>query len=239
MKKPAKPPKIRLFLDTGLGEGQVITLPRETGHYLFNVMRLGAGDKLTLFNGQDGEWVADVSEPRPKSGKLLVCNKLAEQDPLPDIWLAFALIKKARLEYLIEKAVEIGVSRLLPITTEYTDNTRIRDDRLISIATEAAEQSRAMAVPGIAPLQKLDTLLADWPDDRALLFADEAEATGARTPFAPPPAALLIGPEGGFSEKERALIRAHPSAKPVSLGKKILRAETAALVGLALWHDKA
>ena len=239
MNKPAKPPKIRLFLDTGLAEGQEIALSRDMGHYLFNVMRLGLGDRVRLFNGRDGEWVAEVAEPRPKSGMLRISNKLADQDVSPDIWLAFALIRKTRLEFLVEKAVEIGVSRLLPITTEFTDIGRIRDDRLAAIAAEAAEQSRAMSVPEISPVQKLEALLADWPEERALLFADEAEAGGAAQSFAPPPACLLVGPEGGFSERERAIVRAHPAARPITLGKKILRAETAALVGLALWHHRS
>lgn len=229
--------KIRLFVDHALGQGQSVPLSAEQAHYLFGVMRRGVGEKLAVFNGQDGEWLAEVTEAGKRKGVLTIHDRLREQVKLPDVWLLFAPLKKARTDFLVEKAVELGAARIVPVLTDFTNSERVRPDRMRAHAVEAAEQSAGVNVPAIGEPIKLERLLADWPEDRQLIFCDEAMAGQKAGEFGvhEGPAAILIGPEGGFSEAERKRLHALPFASTVSLGPRILRAETAAIAALTLW----
>ena len=237
--------KVRLYVDHPLGQGQTVPLTREQAHYLFGVMRLGEGDAVLLFNGRDGEWRANVAQSGKKGGTLECAEQTAPLRLPPDLWLLFAPIKKARTDFIVEKATELGAARILPVQTEFTNAERIRQDRLQAHAVEAAEQCGGTFVPEVAEIQRLDRLLDDWPADRTLIFCDEALAgpsswekyfggLAERAGAAPPPTAILIGPEGGFSEAERKRLR--EMATSVSLGPRILRADTAAVAALTLWQ---
>ena len=230
-------PKIRLFVEHPLAEEQQVTLSREQAHYLFGVMRLTTGAQVALFNGQDGEFRAEVVEAGKRGGMLVCLDQTAPQSMPPDLWLIFAPIKKARTDFIVEKSVEMGARRILPVQTKFTNSERIRQDRLQAHATEAAEQCGATFVPEVTDLHRLDRLLADWPEGRQLMFCDEAQA-GAhrRLPDTDAPWAILIGPEGGFSDAERARLHALPFAHAVALGPRILRADTAAVAALTLWQ---
>lgn len=229
----SRPIKIRLFVDASLSEGQDVVLSREQAHYLFGVMRQKLGGHVLLFNGRDGEWRATVKEAGKRNGVLECEEKVRPQSNVPDIWLLFAPVKKARTDFIVEKAVEMGVRRITPVFTEFTNSERIRPDRLRAIATEAAEQSRRLCVPSIDEGVKLDRVIGDWPSDRALLFANETEnKLGLRGLSLP--IGVLVGPEGGFSTTEIARILAKPNAMSVSLGPRILRADTAAIAALSL-----
>ena len=234
-----KDAKIRLFVEHPLGQGQSIALSRNQAHYLFGVMRLAVGDSMLVFNGSAGEWRAEVGEAGKRGGALTVqAQTKAQQDP-PDLWLLFAPIKKARTDFIVEKAAEMGAARICPVQTEFTNAERIRQDRLQAHAIEAAEQCGGTFVPEVVDLARLERLLEDWPEERHLMFCDEALAgTASALPGRPggAPWAILIGPEGGFSEAERAWLRALPQAHPVSLGPRILRADTAAVAAMTLWQ---
>lgn len=231
--------KIRLYVDHPLGAGQSVPLTRDQAHYLFGVMRLGVGAAVLLFNGRDGEWLATVADAAKRRGVLSVTEQTRDLQMPPDVWLCFAPIKKARTDFIVEKATEMGAARILPVQTEFTNAERIRQDRLQAHAIEAAEQCGGTYVPDVAPLQRLDRLLSDWPDGRQLMFCDEAEVGAGKTLKAagPGPWAILIGPEGGFSEAERARLAALPFAHVVSLGPRILRADTAAVAAMTLWQS--
>jgi 16S rRNA (uracil1498-N3)-methyltransferase len=232
--------KIRLYVEQPLGEGQTIPLTRDQAHYLFGVMRRGAGDALAVFNGRDGEWRAEVREAAKRGGTLeAVAQSAPQQDP-PDLWLLFAPIKKARTDFIVEKAAEMGAARIVPIQTDFTNSERIRQDRLQAHAIEAAEQCGGTFVPAVTDLHKLDRLLADWPKDRQLMFCDEALVGAGETlgQAGQGKWAILIGPEGGFSDAERAKLHALPFAHAVSLGPRILRADTAAVAAMTLWQRK-
>ena len=230
--------KIRLYVDHPLGAGQSVPLTRDQAHYLFGVMRLGVGAAVLLFNGRDGEWLATVADAAKRRGVLSVTEQTRDLQMPPDLWLCFAPIKKARTDFIVEKATEMGAARILPVQTEFTNAERIRQDRLQAHAIEAAEQCGGTFVPDVAPLQRLDRLLSDWPDGRQLMFCDEEEVGAGKTLAAagPGPWAILIGPEGGFSEAERARLAALPFAHVVSLGPRILRADTAAVAAMTLWQ---
>ncbi|WP_127902708.1 16S rRNA (uracil(1498)-N(3))-methyltransferase [Solirhodobacter olei] len=230
--------KIRLFVEHPLGPGQSVPLTPEQAHYLFIVMRLGVGADLLVFNGKDGEWRAEVAKAGKRDGSLACREQTRVLRPPPDLWLLFAPIKKARTDFIVEKAAELGAARIQPVQTDFTNSERIRRDRLQAHAVEAAEQCGGTFVPGVADLAPLSRLLDDWPEGRRLLWADEALAGPAETlaGLAPGPWAILIGPEGGFSEAERTRLRAAPFVTPVSLGPRILRADTAAVAALALWQ---
>ncbi|WP_094020459.1 16S rRNA (uracil(1498)-N(3))-methyltransferase [Maliponia aquimaris] len=231
-------PKIRLLVEQPLGPEQQVTLSREQAHYLFGVMRLTEGAEVALFNGRDGEWRARVDEAGKRGGMLACVEQTAPLVLPPDLWLLFAPIKKARTDFIVEKAVEMGARRILPVSTEFTNSERIRQDRLQAHAVEAAEQCGATYVPEVAELARLDRLLADWPDGRHLMFCDEGRAgQPVPLPDIPGPWAILIGPEGGFSEAERSRLHALPFAHPVALGPRILRADTAAVAALTLWQS--
>lgn len=229
-----KDAKVRLYVDQALGEGQSVPLSRDQAHYLFGVMRLKTGDAILLFNGKHGEWRATIEDAGKRGGTLTCEEQTAPQQDPPDLWLLFAPIKKARTDFIVEKAAELGASRILPVQTEFTNSERIRRDRLQAHAVEAAEQCGGTFVPEVAEIAKLETVLQDWPKDRALIFCDEALAGETVVDLPPAPAAIVIGPEGGFSEKERTRLRA--MATSVSLGPRILRADTAAVAAITLWQ---
>lgn len=229
--------KIRLYVDHPLGEGQAVPLSQDQAHYLTGVMRLGAGAAVLVFNGRDGEWHATLTLASRRGGVVECQEKTRPLQMPPDLWLLFAPIKKARTDFIVEKAVELGVRRILPVQTRHTNSERIRQDRLQAHAVEAAEQCGATFVPEVAELAPLDRLLADWPGDRGLYWCDEAAAGQPATlAAAPGPAAILIGPEGGFAAEERARLRARPGVTPLSLGPRILRADTAAVAAITLWQ---
>ncbi|WP_317056935.1 16S rRNA (uracil(1498)-N(3))-methyltransferase [Roseovarius rhodophyticola] len=235
--------KIRLYVDHPLGQGQSVPLERDQAHYLFGVMRLGLGDAVLVFEGQSGEWRATVAEASKKRGVLIVEEQTRPQQYPPDLWLLFAPIKKARTDFIVEKAAEMGAARICPVQTEFTNSERIRQDRLQAHAVEAAEQCGGTYVPEVTALQKLDALLNTWPDDRQILFCDEALAgpSSALISLAKNdrsgPWAILIGPEGGFSDAERRRLAALPQAHAISLGPRILRADTAAVAALTIWQQ--
>src|SRR6056297_2771282 len=166
--------KVRLYVDHPLGAGQTIPLERDQAHYLFGVMRLGAGAVLSLFNGRDGEWDAEVTEAAKRRGTLTCLSQTRPLQQPPDLWLLFAPIKKARTDFIVEKAAELGAARICPVQTEFTNSERIRQDRLQAHAVEAAEQCGGTCVPEVTALHRLDALLSDWPADRRLMFCDEA-----------------------------------------------------------------
>jgi 16S rRNA (uracil1498-N3)-methyltransferase len=229
--------EIRLHVDHPLAKGQAVPLSQDQAHYLTGVMRLAVGDPVLLFNGRDGEWRASLTVAS-KRGAIATCD--GQTRPLvlpPDLWLLFAPIKKARTDFIVEKAVELGVARILPVQTRHTNSERIRQDRLQAHALEAAEQCGATYVPEVADLAPLDRVLRDWPENRRLYWCDEA-AVGQPAALAPAegPAAILIGPEGGFSVDEAARLRARPGVVPLSLGPRILRADTAAVAAITLWQ---
>ncbi|MBJ6371248.1 16S rRNA (uracil(1498)-N(3))-methyltransferase [Sedimentitalea arenosa] len=232
--------KIRLYVEHPLGEGQTVPLNRDQAHYLFGVMRQAVGAPVLLFNGCDGEWRAEVSEAGKRGGALRCVERTADLRLPPDLWLIFAPIKKARTDFIVEKAAEMGVARIVPVQTEYTNADRIRQDRLRAHAVEAAEQCGGTFVPEVADLIRLDRLLADWPPERRLLFCDESLAgpsSDFETRSKGEPWAVLIGPEGGFSPNERERLSSAQFAQSVSLGPRILRADTAAVAALTLWQQ--
>ena len=230
--------KIRLFVDQPLGAGQAIALNADQAHYLFGVMRLGPGAGVLLFNGRDGEWRASVAQAGKRAGVLTCDRQTRPQQNPPDLWLLFAPIKKARTDFIVEKAVELGAGRIIPVQTQHTNAERIRQDRLQAHAVEAAEQCEGTFVPPVDDLQALDKVLASWPANRRLLWCNE-HLTGAATVLSgqePGPWAILIGPEGGFSEREQARLAAMPQVVQASLGPRILRADTAAVAAITLWQ---
>lgn len=230
--------KIRLYVDASLGEGQSVNLSRDQAHYLFGVMRQSVGGLVSLFNGQDGEWRARVVEAGKRGGVLLCEVQTAPLRLPPDLWLLFAPIKKARTDFIVEKAAEMGAARIVPVLTDFTNSERVRQDRLQAHAVEAAEQCGGTYVPEVSEAVKLDRLLNDWDMSRNLLFCDEALAGGRfDIPTKPGAWAIIIGPEGGFSDKERKKLQGMDCSVPVSLGPRILRADTAAVAAMTLWQS--
>lgn len=231
---------VRLFIDRPEGEGQMtegeaVTLSPEQAHYLFGVMRLREGDGLHVFDGRSGEHAATVEAAGRRAGALRLGLRTRPLRRPPDLWLLFAPIKKARTDFIVEKAAELGAARICPVRTERTQSERVRADRLRAHAVEAAEQCGGTFVPEVAEMAPLGAVLDAWDPARRLVFCDEAlvgEPGGM--PEAPPPAAILVGPEGGFSEAERARLRG--MAAVASLGPRVLRADTAAVAALALWQ---
>ena len=232
---PAWPPKSlpRLFLRTPLAEGGSAELDAGQANYLGNVMRLGTGDELLVFDGASGEWLARISDTAKKRMTLTVERKTREPESVPDVWLAFAPVKRTQTDWLVEKATELGAARLLPVITQRTIAERVKLERMEAIAIEAAEQCGRTVVPEIVEPFNLKQLLAGRDTGRRLYFADEGGGEPAAVAFEPCPALILIGPEGGFTDDERAAVRTAPNGTPVSLGPRILRAETAALAALA------
>jgi 16S rRNA (uracil1498-N3)-methyltransferase len=236
---PAWPPRSapRLFVAQVLGSGDVVRLDGGQAHYLARVMRVAPGDGVILCDNVTGEWAARVIEAGKRDVLLEVADCLRAREAVPDFWLCAALLKKDRFDLVLEKASELGVARIVPVITRRCVADKLNPERAGSILVEAAEQCARTALPELGEVTKLDALLRDWPDGRALFFADELGGVPAAAAFAAHsgPAALLVGPEGGFDEAERAAIRAHPSARPISLGPRILRGETAGIAATALW----
>jgi 16S rRNA (uracil1498-N3)-methyltransferase len=203
-------------------------------------MRLRAGDPVRLFDDRTGEWLAEVQDAGKRAITLAVTARLREREAVPDLWLLFAPIKKGPIDWLVEKATELGVARLQPVITQRTIVDRINLDRLRANTVEAAEQCDRTALPELAEPVKLGALLRGWAEERTILFADE-QGGEPLTSFIErdSPSAILIGPEGGFTEEERATIRAHPAARAITLGPRILRAETAAAAAITLWMGAA
>lgn len=232
--------KTRLYVDHPLGQGQSVPLSREQSHYLFGVMRLGEGDVLTLINGRDGAWDATVLRAGKKGGELTCEVQTAPLQMPPDVWLVFAPIRKERTAFIVEKATELGVARIVPVQTDYTNHAdRLRVDKLRAHAVEATEQCGGTYVPQVDDLHKLPKLLDAWDPDRRIMFCDETKI-GRATALSGDlsgPWAIFIGPEGGFSPNEADRLRAMDCAYPVSLGPRILRADTAAVAALTLWQQ--
>lgn len=231
--------KIRLYVEHPLGQGQSVPLDKAQAHYLFGVMRQPVGAQILLFNGKDGEWRAQVAEAG-KRGGVLVCQEATRSVQVPpDLWLVFAPIKKARTDFIVEKATEMGARRIVPVQTEFTNAGRVQRDRLQAHAVEAAEQCGGTFVPEVAEMVKLDRLLDNWDAARSVMFCDEALAgeTAGLGQAVAGPWGILIGPEGGFSERERTRLRGLDYACPVTLGPRILRADTAAVAAMTVWQQ--
>jgi 16S rRNA (uracil1498-N3)-methyltransferase len=228
----------RLFVRDDLAAGNRIEGGREQANYLLNVLRLKVGDPILVFNGRDGEWRARIAEASRKGCVLALEEKLREQTPLPDLHYLFAPLKHARLDYMVQKAVEMGAGRLCPVLTQFTQVSRVNLERMRANVIEAAEQCGVLAIPEIDPPRKLVDVLAAWDEKRRLFFCDEeapiASPTDALKDLPRGPAALLIGPEGGFSDVERSDLLQRPYVTALSLGPRILRADTAAVAALAI-----
>jgi len=230
---------IRLYVDNPLEAGGSIEASQAQAHYLLHVMRAAAGATVALFNGRDGEWQAEVAVPAKRRVQFNLTRQSRIQTAEPDLWLAFAPVK--RLEFLAEKASELGVAALLPVFTRHTDVNRVNVARLRANATEAAEQCERLTVPNVHEPVSFDAFTAAWPRERRLFFLDE---TGAGKPLGaelmaqtgPAPAGFLTGPEGGFAQSELDALRQLPFATAVGVGPRILRAETAALAAVACWQ---
>ncbi|MCA1660797.1 MAG: 16S rRNA (uracil(1498)-N(3))-methyltransferase [Novosphingobium sp.] len=230
-----------MFVDEQLREGAQIQLEGPPAHYLGKVMRVAPGDAVVLCDDLTGEWAARVADVGKREVALIVETRLRPRELAPDFWLCPALLKKDRFDLVLEKATELGVRAIRPVLTRRCVADKLNPERVRAIAVEAAEQCARTALPELAEPVKLDALLRDWPQDRALFFADELGGARAAQEFAAHsgPAALLTGPEGGFDDAEREAIRALPQAVPISLGPRILRGETAAIAGVALWMAQA
>lgn len=224
---------IRLFTPAPIAQGTEIALDEAQSHYLANVMRAAAGDALRIFDGINGEWRAEVTAISRKKVVLTAQAQTRPQAPEPDAWLCFALLKRAKTDMVVEKATELGVSVIQPIITARTNADHVNLERLRAIAVEAAEQCERLAVPEIRPPLQVGKLMAGWPAERALFIADERRTSALLGP-SQGPVALMTGPEGGFTEMELEAIARTPQVTRVSLGARILRAETAAIAGLAL-----
>lgn len=231
----------RLFVDHPLAPGATIEAGRDQANHLVNVLRLKPGDAAILFNGRDGAWLGKLADATKKGATLSVVVQTAHQTPVSDLWFGFAPLKVGRLDYLVQKATEMGAGTIAPVITEFTQVRKLRTDKLEAYALEAAEQCEVLSLPVIAPEIELRPLLETWRTMqglRRLLFADEAAAAASPqrqiADLEGLPVGLLIGPEGGFSPAERELLLKQDFVVPISLGPRILRADTAAVAALAL-----
>lgn len=224
---------IRLHVEAALAGGATIEASEGQAHYLGGVMRRTVGDQVQLFNGRDGEWTGRIAALARGKASFAVETLVRPQSADADLWLMFAALKRDTTDLVVQKATELGVSALLPVFTERTNAGRVNLDRLRAIAIEAAEQSERLNVPEFRPARQLRDSLADWPTERALFVAMKRADAQPLTPAAAP-AGLLIGPEGGFGPRDHTLLGRCRFVRPVSLGPRILRAETAAIAGLAL-----
>lgn len=228
----------RLFVEADLGEGARILLVTDQAHYVANVLRMREGGEILLFNGRDGEWRGRIEAVAKKKVELALVEQTRPQTPPSDLLYCFAPLKKGRLDYLVQKAVEMGAGRLLPVITQHTQVPKLGIDRLQANVIEAAEQCGILSVPHVEEPVKLEKMLENWDENRQLIFCDEAapdnnpitaleRLKGGKT-------ALLVGPEGGFSESERKMLHAADYVTAIPLGPRILRADTAAVAALAL-----
>lgn len=228
----------RLYVDAPLSDAERITCSRDQANYLLNVLRLREGDNILLFNGKDGEWRAHIAEVSKRDCVLVAEAQMRPQTQGPDIHYLFAPLKRARIDYMVQKATELGVCRLQPVFTQRTQNARVKLDRLRANAIEAAEQCGILSIPEVAEPEKLEAVLHKWPAERRLIYCDEgaelASPIDTLNQVSAGPLAVLIGPEGGFDQKERDILRAQPFVTTLSLGPRIMRADTAAVAALAL-----
>lgn len=229
----------RLFVTSDLAAGATVELGREQSHYLANVLRMREGGELLVFNGRDGEWLARINgTPSKKSVRLALVRQERPQPAPSDLVFAFAPIKAGRLDYLVQKAVEMGAGLLQPVITQHTQLSKVGTVRLQANAMEAAEQCGILAIPPVQEAVKFDALLAEWQPDRRLIFCDESAETDNPVPsleaISETKLGLLVGPEGGFSDEERSQLRALPFVTPIPLGPRVLRADTAAVAALAV-----
>jgi 16S rRNA (uracil1498-N3)-methyltransferase len=240
---PAWPPKSapRLFVADMLAKDASVIIDGPQAHYLSRVMRVGAGDAVMLCDDHSGEWLARVVSVDKRNVALVLERQTRPRETVPDLWLCAALLKKAAYDVVLEKACELGAARIVPVITHRCVADKLNPERARNILTEAAEQCARTALPVLVDAMKLDALLASWPQDRVLFFADENGGAPAVQAFAThnAPAAILVGPEGGFDDGERAAIRAHPCTVPIGLGPRILRGETASVAALAMWMGLA
>jgi len=234
----SRPAKARLYVADALLADSIIAIGEAQAHYFKNVLRLEPGATVALFNGRDGEWAARIGGFAKRTGALKLLKQCRPQAPEPDLWLLFAPLKRARVDFLVEKATELGVSRLCPVVTRRTVAERVNLERLRAHAIEAAEQTERLSVPMLTEPEPLDGLMARWPAGRRLLLCDES---GSAPPIAaalqgsrPGPWAVLVGPEGGFAETELDALRKLAFVSPVGLGPRVLRADTAAMAALAV-----
>ena len=230
----------RLFVAADINKNQSLTLSKEQTHYLINVMRLSNGDNIKIFNAKDGEWLAVITIIKKNQVMLEPLEKLREQEKLKDIWLLFAPLKKNETDFVLQKATELGVTKITPVITKRTNASRVNLERLNANAIEASEQCERLCIPEITKEYHLENILKDFPSNTCLYFLDERGIkNGASNVFSKnelPKAAFLIGPEGGFDEAEKELLLQYNFVTPITLGKRILRAETACLAVLALWQ---
>ncbi len=233
----------RLYVEQALTAGATLGLDHGRAHFLRSVLRLKRGAHIAVFNAEDGEWAARLDGLGKGWASLVVERRRRAPQPEPDLWLAFAPIKRARLDFLVEKAVELGVSRLLPVMTRHTAVARVNQERLAVNAREAAEQCERLSVPQASEARPLFDLMGDWPAERRLLVCSErggaaplAEVLQAAADGPASPWAVLVGPEGGFARSELDGLNKLPFVTPVGLGPRILRADTAAIFALALWQ---
>ena len=236
---PAWPPKStpRLFVDQRLSAGGDVQIDSGAAHYLLGVMRLKEGAPVKLFDDRTGEYLAHIAQAGKRDLTLTIGDQLRPREEVPDLWLCQALVKKDRLDWIAEKSCELGIARFVPALTSRCVADKFKEDRMRSQMIEAAEQCERTALPQIAPLARLDAMLREWPGDRKIFFCDERGGVpfGEAIGDCSGPSAILIGPEGGFTDEENALIRQHPNAVPVSLGPRILRADTAAVTAISIW----
>ena len=234
---PSWPPKStpRLFVDRLLSENDEVDIDGSAAHYMLGVMRLKTGAPVKLFDDRSGEYLATITTAGKRDLVMTVEAKLRERERVPDLWLCQALVKKDRLDWIAEKACELGIARFMPVMTARCVVDKVKEDRLRAQMIEAAEQCERTALPEIAPLTKLNAMLKDWPNGRALYFCDERGGVPLIDALRPGVAAVLVGPEGGFTDDENVAIRAHPNTVAVSLGPRILRADTAAVASISIW----
>ena len=231
--------KIRLFVDHTLGEAQSVPLNKDQAHYIFSVMRKSIGETILIFDGNNGEWEASIEEISKKSGVLFCIKQTKPQIMPPDLWLFFSPLKKVRTDFIVEKATELGVAKIIPVQTEHTNADRVKLSRLSAHAIEAAEQCGGTYIPKIEELQKINQVLENFPPDRRLLFCDE-KLQGSEVNLENLKKgkwAILVGPEGGFSEIERNYLKGLKFTFSISLGPRILRADTAAVTAISLWQN--
>lgn len=236
---PSWPPRSapRLFVGDTLDSGRIFALRESHAHYLGKVMRVQPGDTVVLCDDRTGEWAATVTEAGKRAVTVKVAEKLREREMVPDFWLCPALLKKDRFDMVLEKATELGVRAIKPIVTRRCVANKLNDERARAITVEAAEQCARTALPELGKVQKLSALLDAWPENRTLYFADELGGSPAAETVSATsgPCALITGPEGGFDDAEREILRAHPKVQPITLGPRILRGETAAIAAVSLW----
>lgn len=228
----------RLYVEANLGDGAAVPLEREQANYLLNVLRLGSGDSVLIFNGRDGEWLTRIEVAGKRNASLAIERQTRPQSNGPDLHYLFAPLKRARLDYMVQKATEMGVARLQPVLTRHTVAERVNGERIRANVIEAAEQCGILRVPEVAAPERLDRVLASWDAGRRLIFCDEgapiADPVAALREIVPGQLAVLIGPEGGFAPEEREALIALPFVVRIAMGPRIMRADTAAVAALTL-----